>query len=173
MKRSVRATADIWLARIGTAFGWFWFVLYALVAVVAVCDLFDGKKARESLDYAMPLICAGLAAVHFLLIRVSKRTRVLVGDFRLYAKVLAENKSLTALSAKVKEPKEQVEKKLAEMCKRGYFKGKLDLSGDCLVLDSPDSAYAARCPGCGATTAIYRNGDRCRYCGNPLTVGKN
>ena len=165
-ERRVRATVDIWIARIGTVFGWFWFVLYALCAVVAIADL---PQAKENLDYAMPFILAGLAAVHFLIIRVSKRTRKLVSDFRYYAAILAKDKSVAALSGKVKEPREEVEKKLILMCKRGYFKGQVDLANDCLKLDS--EPCVARCPGCGATTKIYRNGDVCRYCGNPLEIG--
>ena len=168
MERRLRATIDIWIARAGNAFGWFWFVLYALVAVVAFCEL---PAARDNLDWAMPFICIGLAAVHFLIIRVSKRTRELVSDFRHYALLLAEDKSIGALCKRVNEPREEVEKKLIVMCRRGYFKGKLDLRNDRLVLDSVSTAVAARCPGCGATTRIYKDGDTCRYCGNPLTVG--
>ena len=168
MERRLRATADIWIARIGTAFGWFWFVLYALVAVVAFCEL---PAAKDNLDRVMPFICIGLAAAHFLIIRVSKRTRKLVTDFHYYALLLAKDKSISALCERLNEPREDVEKKLIAMCKRGYFKGKLDLRNDRLLLDSINTAYAARCPGCGATTRIYKNGDTCRYCGNPLTVG--
>jgi len=167
-ERRVRATIDIWIARIGTVFGWFWFVIYALCAVVSVTEL---PEAKENLDYAMPFILIGLAAVHFLIIRASKRTRGLVSDFRYYAALLAKDKSIAALSQKVKEPQEEVEKKLILMCKRGYFKGQVDLINDCMKLDS--EPCAARCPGCGATTKIYKNGDICRYCGNPLVVGNS
>ena len=162
-ERRARALVDIWIARIGTVFGWFWFVVYALCAVVSIAEL---PKAKENLDYAMPFILIGLAAVHFLIIRVSKRTRELVSDFQYYAALLATNKSISALSKKVKEPQEEVEKKLILMCKRGYFKGRVDLANDCLKLDS--EPCVARCPGCGATTRIYKRGDVCRYCGNPL-----
>ncbi len=167
MERRTRVTLDLWIARIGTAFGWFWFVVYALCAVVSIVDL---PNADESIDYAMPFVCIGLAAAHFLIIRASKRTRELVSDFRYYATLLSGNKSIDALSKKVKEPKEQIEKKIILMCKRGYFRGKVDPTDDRLVLDS--EPCAARCPGCGATTQIYRNGDKCRYCGNPLEVGE-
>ena len=164
-ERRVRATIDIWIARVGTVFGWFWFVVYALCAIVSIVEL---PKAEENLDYAMPFILVGLAAVHFLIIRVSKRTRELVSDFEYYAALLAEDKSISSLSKKAKEPRKDVEKKLILMCKRGYFKGKVDFVNDCLKLDS--EPCAARCPGCGATTMIFRNGDKCRYCGNPLEV---
>ena len=166
MDRRFRATADMWIARAGTAFGWFWFVLYALVAVVGLCDL---PSAKDNMDRVMPFVCIGLAAVHFLMIRVSKRTRALVGDFRRYAPLLAENKSVSALCARVNEPREDVEKKLAVMCRRGYFR-QADLQNDRMVFTPVQAAYAARCPGCGATTKIYRDGDVCRYCGNPLAV---
>ncbi len=165
-ERRVRATIDIWVARIGTVFGWFWFVVYAMCAVVSIVDL---PKAKDNFDYAMPIILVGLAAVHFLMIRVSKRIRELVSDFRYYAALLAEDKSISSLSKKAKEPQQDVEKKLILMCKRGYFQGRLDLENDRLVLDS--EPCAARCPGCGATTKIFRNGDKCRYCGNPLEIG--
>ena len=165
-ERRARATIDIWIARIGTAFGWFWFVLYALCTVVTIVDL---PKAKDNTDYAMPFIFIGLAVAHFLLIRVSKRTRRLVSDFRYYAAVLAKNKSIAELSKTVKEPQEEVEKKLILMCRRGYFNGHADLANDCLKLHS--EPCAARCPGCGATTKIFKNGDVCRYCGNPLELG--
>ena len=168
MKRSIRATLDIWIARIGTAFGWFWFVLWILTGIVGITELFEADRMKKSLDYAMPIICFGLAAVHFLLIRASKKTRELVSDFNYYASILAKNKSVSALCQQVKKPREVVEEKLAQMCRRGYFKGRVE--GDRLVLDTVHEAYAARCPGCGATTSIYKNGDVCRYCGNPLTV---
>ncbi len=157
---------DIWTARIGTVFGWFWFVLYAMLAVVSIAEL---PEAKDRLDYAMPVILIGLAAVHFLIIRASKRTRELVRDFQYYAAVLAKDKSISALCGKVKEPQEDVEKKLLLMCRRGYFKGQIDLADDCLKLDS--EPCVARCPGCGATTKIYKSGDVCRYCGNPLELG--
>jgi len=168
MKRSVRATLDVWIARIGTAFGWFWFVIWILTGVVGIAELFDAKRMKDSLDYAMPAICFGLAALHFLLIRASRKTRELVSDFNYYASVLAKDKSISALCRQIKQPRELVEEKLAQMCRRGYFKGRVD--GDRLVLAAVNEAYAARCPGCGATTKIYKNGDICRYCGNPLTV---
>ena len=170
MERRVRAAVDIWIARIGTAFGWFWFVLYALCAVVAFTEL---PEAKDNLDRAMPFVCVGLAAVHFLIIRASKRTRELVRDFRYYASFLARDRSIEALSRNTGEPKEQVEKKLIQMCRRGYFKGRIDAADDRLVFDAVHTAYAAKCPGCGATTTIYKSGDVCRYCGNPLMVGGN
>ena len=165
-ERRGRVLIDIWIARIGTAFGWFWFVLYGLCAVVSITEL---PEAKDNLDYAMPFILIGLAAVHFLMIRASKRTRKLIGDFRYYAAFLARNKSIAALSEKVGESQQEVEQKLILMCRRGYFKGQVDLANDRMKLDS--EPCAARCPGCGAVTKIYRSGDVCRYCGNPLEKG--
>lgn len=171
MEKRFRATLDIWIARIGTAFGWFWGVLYVLIAIVGFCELTD---AKDNIDRVMPFVCIGLAAVHFLIVVKSRKTRELVNDFRYYALILAKDKSITALSKKVKEPPEQVEKKLLKMCKRGYFKGRVDLGQDRLVLlENSGEAYAAKCPGCGATTKIFKNGDICRYCGNPLVIGEN
>ena len=168
MERKYRAGADIWIARIGTAFGWFWGVLYALVAVVGFCEL---PSAKDNLDVAMPFICLGLAAVHFLMVRAARKTRSLVGDFRYYSRQLAKDRSVASLCEKVKEPREEVERKLKEMCRRGYFRGHLDPDSGRLELEHTGEAFAARCPGCGATTRIYKTGDACRYCGNPLTAG--
>ena len=168
MEHRVRATVDIWIARIGTVFGWFWCVLYTLAAIVGFCEMPD---AKDNLDRVMPFICLALAALHYLLTRVARRVRKLVTDFRYYAALLAKDKSVSALCRQVGEPAEEVEKKLAEMCRRGYFRGRIDVRNDCLAFDSVPSAYAARCPGCGATTKIFRNGDVCRYCGNALMIG--
>jgi len=168
MERKLRAALDIWIARIGTVFGWFWGVLYVLVAVVGFCDL---GEAKDNTDRAMPFICIGLAALHFLLVRASRKTRKLVGDFRLYASILAKDKSISNLSEKVREPREEVEKKLLLMCRRGYFKGRVDDGQDRIVFFDGGEAFAARCPGCGATTKIFKTGDTCRYCGNPLVFG--
>ena len=168
MERKFRATLDIWIARIGTAFGWVCCVVYALTAVVGFCEL---SEAKNNVDRVMPFVCLGLAALHFLIVRASKRTRNLVNDFRFYATILAKDKSISALSEKVKEPRETVEKKLLLMCRRGYFKGRVDIGRDRMVLNSGGEAYAARCPGCGATTKILKTGEICRYCGNPLVFG--
>ena len=167
MKKGIRATVDIWISRIGSVFGWFWGVLYALVAVVAFSEL---PEAKDRLDRVMPFVCLGMAALHFLIVRASARTRRLVSDFRCYAMILAQNKSITALSEKTKEPREQVEKKLMQMCRRGYFRGHVDTGQDLVILEDPEDAFAAKCPGCGATTKIYRAGGICRYCGNPLVI---
>lgn len=167
MEKNARATIDIWIARIGTAFGWLWFVVYALVTIVGFCEL---PSAKDTTDRVMPFVSLGLAAAHFLIIHVSKRTRKLVSDFRYYAVLLAQNKSISALSKQVKEPKEDVEQKLIKMCRRGYFKGYPDFGNDCLKFTSVATPYAARCSGCGATTRIFKAGDVCRYCGNPLSV---
>ena len=121
----------------------------------------------------MPLICLGLAALHWLMIRASRRTRELVQDFRLYSAVLAEDKSLAALCEKLGKPQDEVLPRLQTMCRRGYVSGHIDFRQGCLVLSRTGEAYAARCPGCGATTGIYRSGDKCRYCGNPLEIRKN
>lgn len=165
MEHRIRVTIDLWLARIGSAFGWFWAALYALVAVVGFADL---PSAKDRTDTVMPFVCVCLAAVHFLIVRVSGKTRKLVGDFRYYAAFLAGNKSVAALSRQAGEPEKDVERKLILMCRRGYFKGHVDLAKGCLVLHEAQSACAAKCPGCGATTKIFKNGDICRYCGNPL-----
>ena len=112
MEHRVRATVDIWIARIGTVFGWFWCVLYTLAAIVGFCEMPD---AKDNLDRVMPFICLALAALHYLLTRVARRVRKLVTDFRYYAALLAKDKSVSALCRQVGEPAEEVEKKLAEL----------------------------------------------------------
>ena len=84
MKKGLRATVDIWISRIGSVFGWFWGVLYTLVAVVAFSEL---PEAKDRLDRVMPFVCLGMAALHFLIVRASARTRRLVSDFRCYAMI--------------------------------------------------------------------------------------
>ena len=71
MKKGIRATVDIWISRIGSVFGWFWGVLYTLVAVVAFSEL---TEAKDHLDRVMPFVCLGMAALHFLIVRASART---------------------------------------------------------------------------------------------------
>ena len=165
MERRFRVITDIWIARIGTVVGWTGLIFWGMITSVSISSLFS---AKEALDWIMPWVCLGLTAIHYLLIRTAKGTRSLVGDFRYYAQILAKNKSLSALSEETGEDPEDVKKKLRTMCKRGYFKGHIDLQQDRMVLESSKGEYAARCPGCGATTRIRKTGGTCRYCGNPI-----
>ena len=76
--KNARTVVDLWIARIGTAFGWAWFLFWAGIAIAGILEM---PNAKDSMDYAVPIIAVLLAAVHFLLIRAAKRTRSLVRIF--------------------------------------------------------------------------------------------
>ncbi len=173
--KNARTVIDLWIARIGSVFGWVWFVFWAGVTIAGIFEL---PNAKDSMDYAFPLIGGLVAAAFYLLIRAAKRTRLLVQEFRLYAGFLAGNKSVKALCAAVGQPREKVLRNLLTMCRRGYIKGHIDREADEVVLEGridrgPDRAVPGaaadpvRCPGCGA---MNRAGDTCRYCGNPIKI---
>ena len=65
-KRKTRIILDIWIARIGSAFGWVCLVFWAMMGLVGLADL---GTAKDNIDRIMPFICIGLAALHYLLIR--------------------------------------------------------------------------------------------------------
>ena len=161
---------DLWIARIGAVWVWFWFVLWILVGIVGITEIVGGKET-EPLDYAMPFICFGLAVVHIPLIRSFRRTKELVSDFRLYSSVFsgAGEKNVDVICRSCGTDSQTVQKRIQEMCRRGYFTGHFDLSEQTLVFDNlGDEAYVLQCPGCGALNAIRKNGDCCTYCGSPL-----
>lgn len=166
--RKVRIILDTWIARIGAVFGWFCLVMWALVGIVGLTEL---PEAKRSIDYSAPFICFGLAAVHWPLIRAMKRTRSLVGDFRLYSSVLAKDpdKDIAGIAKTLKIPEDQVMRRMQIMCRRGYFSGHINFGTGRMELNTaPQGVSVEHCPGCGATTAISRTGDTCRYCGAPL-----
>ena len=138
------------------------------MGIVGLADLGD---AKDGTDLVMPFVCLGLAALHYLLIRAMKKTKALVGDFRLYSSVLAQdpNKDITGIAKALQIPQEQVMRRLQEMCRRGYFSGHINFQAQRMELDPVRDLSVEHCPGCGATTAISRTGDTCRYCGAPLT----
>ena len=162
-----RTTLDIWIARIGSVIGWIFLVLWALMGVVGLGQL---PKAKDGSDFAAMLVCFGLAAVHFLLIRAMKKTKDLVKDFRLYSSVLAQipDKSIPAVAEALKIPQETVMRRMQEMCGRGYFNGHINFMTSRMEMNVPAGLSVEHCPGCGAVTAISRTGDTCRYCGAPL-----
>ena len=166
-QNQARIFLDIWLARLGSVFAWVWLVFWG---VIGVAGFFVIHGADE---IYLPVICLGLAALHALIIRSARRTKDLVKDFRLYSSVLAHDRNVNDLSAAVGSTREEVLKKLREMCRRGYFNGHLDLKNDAMVFREAPEAYVARCPGCGAAARVYRSGDLCRYCGTPLTAREN
>ncbi len=166
-KRKTRIILDIWIARIGSAFGWVCLVFWAMMGLVGLADL---GTAKDNIDRIMPFICIGLAALHYLLIRKMKSTKELVKDFRLYSSVLAQDpdKQIPGIAEALKIPQETVMRRLQEMCRRGYFSGHINFSMQRMDLDPGLGLSVEHCPGCGATTAISHTGDVCRYCGAPL-----
>ena len=169
-RRKIRVWVDLWIARIGAVWVWFWFVLWILVGIVGITEIVGGKET-EPLDYAMPFICFGLAVVHIPLIRSFRRTKELVADFRLYSSAFsgAGEKNVDVICRSCGTDSQTVQKRIQEMCRRGYFTGHFDLSEQTLVFDNlGDEAYVLQCPGCGAPNAIRKNGDCCTYCGSPL-----
>jgi len=162
--QKILLTLHILVSRIGTLLGWGGFVFWLFIAGACVFEL---PEAKDALDWGMPFLCGGLALAHFLLIRRAKQSRKQLQRFRMYSAYLAQNSSIAALAEAVGLPKAEVMKQVGEMCTRGYYNGHLDTATERLVLNTA-AGSVARCPGCGATTRIYRTGDRCRYCGNPL-----
>ena len=167
-KGKTRVVFDTWIARLGSVFGWICLVFWALMAAAGFARL---GEARDGMDRALPFICLGLAAVHYLLIRAMRKTKELVEDFRLYSSVLAQDpdKEIAGITETLKIPQEQVMRRLQEMCRRGYFDGHINFRTQRMELNAAKGVSVERCPGCGAATAVSRTGDVCRYCGAPLT----
>ena len=165
-ERKTRVVLDIWIARLGSAFGWIFLVFWTMMGAVGLAEL---GSAEDATHRVMPFVCLGLAALHYLLIRAMRKTKDLVGDFRLYSSVLAQDpdKEISGIANALKIPQEQVTRRMQEMCRRGYFNGHINFKAQRMELD-PGSVSVEHCPGCGAVTAINRTGDCCRYCGAPL-----
>ena len=152
-------------------FAWFWLVIWALVGIVGLTEL---PEAEKKMDVVAPFICLGLAALHYLLIRRMRYTKELVEDFRLYSSVLAQDpdKEISGIAKALKIPEDTVMRRMQAMCRRGYFSGHINYAANRMELEPERGLSVEHCPGCGATTAISRTGDVCRYCGAPL-VRKN
>ena len=75
-KKKIRIILDTWIARIGAVFGWICLVFWALMGLMGLVEL---PGAKDGMDVAMPFICIGLAAVHWLLIRAMRNTKELTG----------------------------------------------------------------------------------------------
>ena len=165
-ERKTRVVLDIWIARLGSVFGWIFLVFWTMMGVVGLAEL---GSAPDTTHRVMPFVCLGLAALHYLLIRAMRKTKDLVGDFRLYSSVLAQDpdKEIAGIANALKIPQEQVTRRMQEMCRRGYFNGHIDFKAQRMELDH-GPVSVEHCPGCGATTAISRTGDTCRYCDAPL-----
>ena len=164
MNRRQSPVTDIRLARIMMVISWIFFALLFISGLA----MFDQEPPETVLGIFFILTAVMMVFV----VLVFRNLGKLVKDFRYYAKVLVNDKSITNLSENVGEPKEAVTKKLRTMCRRGYFVGHVDEEKDCLVLTDDGGTYAAICPGCGAKTTIYKTGDCCQYCGNPLIAHK-
>ena len=174
VQRPGRIALDVWLARFGSVFAWFFLVFWFLAAVLGLGDvLLDGK--RDTVDIVMPFVALGLAALHGRLALSCRETKRLATDFRVYCAALAreQDKSLPELAAALNLPLGEVTEKIGEMCRRGYFNGYVDHRDKRLVFsddDEPEGLRVASCPGCGAKTAVQPSGGVCRYCGAPLFV---
>ena len=166
--KKTRILIDLWVSRIGSYFAWFWFTVWALVGIVGISELISGE-AKEPLDYFMPLICFGIAALNFLMIRSCRRTKALISDFRLYSSVWSGSgkKSIQELAQKLKKDPDSIRDRILEMCRRGYYSGTFDFSEQTIVFEKAGPSIR-QCPGCGATNAVQKNGDKCLYCGSPL-----
>ena len=166
-EKKTRVVLDIWIARIGAVIGWIFLVFWALMGIVGLAEL---GSAEDATHRVMPFVCLGLAALHYLLIRAMRKTKDLVGDFRLYSSVLAQDpdKEIAGIANALKIPQEQVTRRMQEMCRRGYFSGHINFKAQRMEMDPVAGLSVAHCPGCGAATAISRTGDTCRYCGAPL-----
>ena len=87
-ERKTRVVLDIWIARLGSVFGWIFLVFWTMMGAVGLAEL---GSAEDATHRVMPFVCLGLAALHYLLIRAMRKTKDLVGDFRLYSSVLAQD----------------------------------------------------------------------------------
>ena len=165
-----RIWIDLWIARIGSAIAWFFFLTWTLAGIVGITELLNGE-AKDHLDHWMPLICFGIAALHFILIRSFRKTRSLIGDFRLYSSVFSgsETKSVSEIAKKIHADPSVIRERLQEMCRRGYFSGHFDFPEEKMVF-ADVSPSVLQCPGCGATNKIMKNGDCCIYCGSPMRI---
>ena len=165
--RKFRVSFDIWMARLGTAFGWIFLAVWTLFGIVG---LTQWNTSQEPINHVLPFIFFGFAAFHIPLILAAKKTRKLVKDFRLYSAILSQDpeKKISSITDALKIPQEKVTERLKEMCGRGYFNGYINFSDQRLVLEPGADLSVEYCPGCGAANAISRAGDICRYCGSPL-----
>ena len=169
-----RITLDVWLARFGSVFGWFWLIFWLSIGIVGLGELVSGK-ASATVDVVMPFVCLGFAVLNVFLIRSCRKTKMLVKAFRLYSAYFSHEieKSIPDAAKAFDIPVETALRQLQEMCRRGYFNGYIDHQRQCMVFpeDKPGLTLA-HCPGCGAATAIAKTGDTCRYCGAPLLMGQ-
>ena len=168
----VRIGLDLWLARFGSVFAWFWMIFWIMLGLVGLGEMIGGK-ASEPVDFVMPFVSLALGAAHLLLLRACRKTKKLIADFRLYCAVFARepDKSVPDLAGTLGISLEEAMGRLQEMCRRGYFNGYIDHQKQRMqfyAAEDQQNLYVAYCPGCGAKTAIQQAGDACRYCGAPL-----
>ncbi len=179
MHRSWRVAVDLWIARFGSVFAWFWLVLWGLLGITGLAELIAGE-AKNSTDVVLPFILLGVAALHWLVVAACRKTKDLELDFHQYCAFFSRNpdKSIPELAKAIKEPENTVQRQLKEMCRRGYFNGYIDHRTQRMVFphyrppvdpEKPD-LNVLQCPGCGAVNAIAKTGDICKYCGAPLEL---
>ena len=166
--------------------GWFGLVFWGMIAMVGIADMIRGyktaevngetvEKALEAVDYAAPIVCAALAALHGWMLVSARRAKQRMEDFRLFSAFFStqpEEKSISRLAASLNRPLDATMKQMQALCKRGYFDGYIDYRQQCVRFygDAPGPQMkVACCPGCGAKTAIADQGGVCRYCGSPLS----
>ena len=169
-----RIRRDSWIARFGSILAWAGLIFWGLIFAVSIGEVLDGS-AEEPVDKIMPFVCLGLAGAHVLLLLRSRKTKGLIKDFRIYCAVFARepDRSVPEMAKTLNIPLETALSRLQEMCRRGYFNGYIDHQKQQMVfhgVQETQNLHIACCPGCGARTAIARQGDACRYCGSPLHI---
>ena len=168
--KKTRIIIDLWIARIGSYFAWFWLAVWVLAGITGISDLISGE-AKDSMDWFIPFICLGIAALNFLMVRSFRRTKALIADFRLYSSVWSGSgsKSVRDVATKLKKDPELIRERILEMCRRGYYSGQFDFNEQAVVFNDAVTGPSIRqCPGCGATNTVQKTGDKCVYCGSPL-----
>ena len=58
--KKIRIIIDLWIARIGSYFAWFWLAVWVLAGIAGISDLISGE-AKDSMDWFIPFICLGIA----------------------------------------------------------------------------------------------------------------
>ena len=178
MQSKRRIAFDIFIARAGTALCIPRLLFWVLIACVEFGETASQKAIEEWSQYNLaykivPFIPVVLAIIDIIILIKTRQTRRLVKDFRIYTGAMRFDKKIESLCEKLGIQRDKAVTRLQEMCRRKYIDGYVDVQKMELILNpvqsaEPQTAYVARCPGCGATTKIFHTGDICRYCGNPL-----
>ena len=163
---------DTWLARVLRVTGWVGAVFWGIIGLVGLGQMITGETQISGAGIAMPLICALLAFLNGRMILYAKQMSALIKDFRLYCAVFARepDKSIADLALALNTPVDTAMDRLQSMCRRGYFNGFIDFQQKRMqfAADPTLDTQVVTCPGCGASGAVTRPGQPCRYCGSPL-----